>query len=219
MKAPSSNDKRLRLFGNSWLEKLTVISVGWFAVIWTGVLSWLAYSAWGTATWATALPLVGAGWLLFTGFEYALHRFAFHWKPKSDLMKQFVFIMHGNHHMQPTDKLRSLMPPVVSFPIALSVGALLGVAFDQASHWMVFGFLVGYVAYDLTHYGSHQWPMRGPLARRLKRHHMLHHFVSEDGNYAVTAPFWDRALGTQIKLGKRAKPAPRVIDEAIEPAE
>ncbi|MEM7688730.1 MAG: sterol desaturase family protein [Pseudomonadota bacterium] len=187
--------------------------------IWTTVLVWLGYSAWGSATWATALPLIGAGWLLLTGVEYSLHRWAFHWKPKSDLMKQVVFIMHGNHHMQPMDKMRSLMPPVVSFPIGIGVAALLEAAFGQASEWMLFGFLLGYVAYDLTHYGSHQWAMRGPIARRLKRHHMLHHFVSEDGNYAVTALFWDRLFRTDIKLGKRAKPARVILEEAPEPAE
>ena len=60
--------------------------------------------------------------------------------------------------------------------------------------------------------------MRGWLGQRLKRHHMLHHFVSEEGNYAVTGLFWDRVFGTKVTIAKR--PAGRAVTEdALEPAE
>lgn len=216
MKGPTSSDKRLRLFQNQWLELLTVISVRWFVAIWGVALPYLAYSAWGSVPALTALPLVGAGWLIFTMVEYCAHRFLFHWTPKSDWAAQVVFLIHGNHHLEPTDKLRSLMPPVVSFPIGVAVSAVLGALFGAASGWMLFGFVLGYVVYDLTHYASHQWPMRGWLGQKLKRHHMLHHFVSQEGNYAVTALFLDRLFGTRIITNKRARRAP---DSAAEPAE
>ena len=218
MKGPTSSDIRLRLFKNRWLELLTVISVRWFIAIWATVLPWLAYSAWGSAPLPAVIPLVGAGWLMFTVLEYTAHRFLFHWTPKSDWMAQVVFVIHGNHHVQPTDKLRSLMPPIISFPIGLAVASLMDIAFGSAGAWMLFGFVLGYVAYDLTHYASHQWPMRGWLGQKLKRHHMLHHFVSEEGNYAVTGLFWDRVFGTKVTIAKR--PAQRTrSEEALEPAE
>lgn len=225
MKAPSSSDKRLRLFRNQWLERFTVISVRWFIAIWACVLPWLAYSAWGSVSALAIVPLIGAGWLIFSMVEYCAHRFLFHWTPKNEWLAQAVFVIHGNHHIQPSDKLRSLMPPIVSFPIGLAAAGLLNAAFGAAGPWMLFGFVAGYVAYDLTHYGSHQWPMRGWLGQRLKRHHMMHHFVSEEGNFAVTALFWDRVLGTGITISKRAPgrgadTAPPVMaDEALEPAE
>ena len=221
MKGPTSSDKRLRLFENRWLEKLTVISVGWFVAIWSSVLVYLGVNAWGSATPLMAIPLVGAGWLLFTALEYALHRYVFHWTPKSDLLAQVVFVMHGNHHLQPTDKLRALMPPIVSFPIGLAVAALLDAAFGTAGDWMLFGFLLGYVAYDLTHYASHHAAMRGPLATVFKRHHMLHHFISENGNYAVTGLFWDRLFGTKIKASDQRtfRPSAAARVEGVEPAE
>ena len=218
MKGPTSSDIRLRLFKNRWLELLTVISVRWFIAIWATVLPWLAYSAWGSAPLPAVIPLVGAGWLMFTVLEYTAHRFLFHWIPKSDWMAQVVFIIHGNHHMQPMDKLRSLMPPIISFPIGLAVASLMDIAFGWAAAWMLFGFVLGYVAYDLTHYASHQWAMRGWLGQKLKRHHMLHHFVSEEGNYAVTGLFWDRVFGTKVTIAKRAAEG-KPTEEALEPAE
>ncbi|MEL7519075.1 MAG: sterol desaturase family protein [Pseudomonadota bacterium] len=227
MKSPTSSDKRLRLFENRWLETLTVISVGWFVAIWSGVLAWLGFSAWGSASALEGVALIGLGWLMFTMLEYTLHRFVFHWKPKSEMMAKVVFIMHGNHHVEPTDKLRSLMPPVVSFPIGFAVAALFDATMGTASGWAFFGFVMGYVAYDLTHYASHQWPMSSRLGQRFKRYHLKHHFIAEHGNYAVTGLFWDRVFGTQIKLGERRtsqEPKPlneRVLSdyEAVEPAE
>lgn len=209
MKSPTSSDKRLRLFENRWLEKLTVISVGWFLAIWTGVLAWLGYSAWGSVNFVTGTALIGLGWLTLTLFEYVLHRFVFHWTPKNDLLAHFVFLMHGNHHIQPSDKLRSLMPPIVSFPIGCAFAVLFGAVFGPFADWVLIGFLLGYVAYDLTHYAAHQWPMRGALGQKLKRHHMQHHFVREDGNFAVTALFWDSVFGTKITVRDRQNGAQR----------
>ena len=219
MKAPTSSDKRLQLFQNQWLEKLTVISVGWFVAIWSSVLVWLGVSAWGSTSLLASVLLIGAGWLVFTLVEYATHRFLFHWTPKTDLVARVVFVMHGNHHIQPMDKLRSLMPPIVSFPIGIAVWTLMEFALGSAAQWTFFGFVLGYIAYDLTHYASHQWPMRGRLGQRLKRHHMLHHFVSEEGNYAVTALFWDRVFGTHVQVGKRKKADQAASSAELEPAE
>ncbi len=223
MKGPTSSDKRLRLFENRWLELLTVISVSWFLAIWSIVLSVLAYRAWGTAPALAAVPLVAAGWLIFSFVEYVAHRYLFHWAAQSDWMARAVFVIHGNHHLQPADKLRSLMPPIVSFPIALAVWAVLNLIFGVWSAWMIFGFLVGYVAYDLTHYASHQWPMHGKIGQKFKRHHMLHHFISQDGNYAVTGLFWDRVFGTRVTIGRRPSASAQMSEnpeaEARAPAE
>lgn len=205
MKAPTSSDKRLRLFENRWLEKLTVISVGWFVAVWSVALCGLAFLAWGSAPAIAVVPLVIAGWLIFSLVEYTAHRYLFHWAAHGDTMKKVVFVMHGNHHIQPTDKLRSLMPPIVSFPIVAAFAVLLNAVFGQTGDWILVGFVLGYVAYDIVHYGSHHWPMRGRLGQQLKRHHMLHHFALEEGNYAVTALLWDRVFGTSVKIGKRSR--------------
>lgn len=195
MVAPSS---RLRLFENRWLEKLTMISAPTFIVFWAVGLPLIASVAWGSASLAVAMLLTAAGVVVWTLTEYGLHRFVFHWRPASSILAQLVFIIHGNHHAVPNDPLRNLMPPIVSLPIGgliwLAMLALVG----PAGSWMFFGFMTGYVAYDLVHFACHQWPMKGRLARMLKTHHMHHHHRHEDGNFAITGMLWDRLFRTRL---------------------
>ena len=196
---------RIKLFENRWLEKLTVISAPGFMALWTMGLPLIAWRAWlatGQATQTAgileAVLTCFAGILLWTLTEYALHRFLFHWEPASAVMEQFVFVMHGNHHDVPNDPLRNLMPPIVSLPVAGLVWAALVTLAGPAGNWLFLGWISGYVAYDLVHYACHQWPMKGRLARMLKTHHMRHHHLHEDGNYAITGMMWDRLFRTRI---------------------
>ncbi len=147
---------------------------------------------------AQLLALLAVGLVLWTLTEYVLHRFVFHWQPASALMEQFVFIMHGNHHAVPNDPLRNLMPPMVSLPVGGLVWAGLVALAGPAGNWLFLGWMSGYVAYDLVHYACHQWPMKGRLARMLKTHHMHHHHLREEGNFAITGMMWDRLFRTRV---------------------
>ena len=219
MKGPTSKEKRLVLFENPILEKFTLVSVGLFAVIWGVVLPLVAFAGWGEVPFLTAAALAICGVLGWSLFEYIAHRYLFHWDAKWLPARQLVFAVHGNHHIQPTDDLRNLMPPIVSLPVAGLIWALFyGVAGD-AGTWVVFGFLVGYVAYDLTHYACHQWKMRGRIGKIMKRHHMRHHFISEDGNFGVTTPLWDRVFRTQISGTSERGIAKKERELSVHPAE
>ncbi len=195
---PASKEKRLVLFENPMLEKFTLVSVGLFAAIWAAVLPLVAFAGWGRVSFLTAAVLAISGMLVWSVFEYIAHRYLFHWDPQWLPARQLVFAVHGNHHIQPMDDLRNLMPPIVSLPVAALIWGLFYGLAGHAGTWMFFGFLVGYVAYDLTHYACHQWKMRGRIGKIMKRHHMRHHFISEDGNFGVTTPFWDRVFRTRI---------------------
>ncbi|WP_245978708.1 sterol desaturase family protein [Aurantiacibacter xanthus] len=153
------------------------------------------------------LALVGLGLLVWTLFEYWAHRYLFHWEASWKPVQQLVFLIHGNHHEQPRDLLRNLMPPVVSVPVGLIVWALCFALVGHAGTWLFLGFMSGYVLYDLIHYACHQWPMRGRLGRMLKRHHMRHHFTDENGNFAITALFWDRLFATRVHGARRQQEA------------
>ena len=95
------------------------------------------------------------------------------------------------------------MPPVVSIPLAtlfygifrLFVGKILGL-----SAWvdaLFAGFGSGYLAYDLTHYATHHFPMRLPGLRFLKRYHMLHHYKTPNQRFGVSSPLWDIVFRTK----------------------
>jgi 4-hydroxysphinganine ceramide fatty acyl 2-hydroxylase len=190
---------RIRLFENRWLEKLTVMSAPTFIALWALGLPLIAWNAWGTASSAVAIPLLAAGLLLWTIAEYSLHRFVFHWKPVSTLMGQAVFVMHGNHHAVPNDPLRNLMPAIVSLPLGGLIWVAMAALLGPQGSWLFLGFMAGYVTYDLAHYACHQWPMKGRFARILKTHHMRHHHLNEDGNYAITGMGWDRLFRTGLR--------------------
>ena len=202
------HQSRIRLFESRWLERLTVISAPVFIALWAVGLPFIAWMAWGTATAGVAVGLIGAGVMLWTLTEYALHRFLFHWEAGSAPVEQLVFLMHGNHHAVPNDPLRNLMPPMVSVPVGGAIWAVMLWLIGDAGSWLFFGFMAGYVTYDLIHYACHQWPMKGRLARMLKTHHMRHHHAGQDGNYAITGMMWDRLFRTRIlSLKPRASAA------------
>lgn len=218
MKGSQNHGKRLKLFENAFLEKLTVVSVTWFIVIWSVLLPLIAVAGWGSVSPFAALGLVALGLLIWSLFEYCAHRFAFHWESDSPFIAAAVFVIHGNHHLQPRDLLRNLMPPIVSVPIGLCVWALFFLVAGHVGTWLFLGFMSGYVAYDLTHYACHQWPMRSALGQMLKRHHMRHHFTDDEGNFAITAIFWDRVFGSRISRVKPSEVA-ALRSEYLPPAE
>jgi sterol desaturase/sphingolipid hydroxylase (fatty acid hydroxylase superfamily) len=174
-----------------------------FAVSWALLLPMIAWIGWDSAKPAHAVALIAAGLFAWTLFEYAMHRFPFHFVSEQSVVSRLVFMMHGNHHEDPNDAMRNLMPLLVSIPIAALVWtgclALLG----APGTWLFLGWITGYVIYDTVHYACHQWPMRGPLGSALKRHHMRHHYIDETGNYAISAIFWDRVFGSRITSLKR----------------
>jgi len=192
------NPGRIRLFQNAFLERLTVISAIGFMALWAVLLPLIALAGMNSAPTLWALPLAVLGVVLWTVTEYALHRFVFHFEPRSALLKQVIFVIHGNHHADSNDPLRNLMPPIVSLPVCGAIWALSIWIFGPSGTWFLLGFMLGYVTYDLVHYACHQLPMKGRIARVLKTHHMRHHHLRARGNYAITGMIWDRIFATRI---------------------
>ena len=85
-----------------------------------------------------------------------MHRIVFHFEPEDGIGARLHWIIHGVHHDHPNDRMRLVMPPSVSVPLAivfyvlflLVLGGTVAPAFGA-------GFLVGYLIYDMTHYHVH----------------------------------------------------------------
>lgn len=158
--------------------------------------------------------LPAAGWILgglvfWSLTEYWLHRLVFHFEPDHPLGRRLHFIIHGVHHDHPNDRMRLVMPPSVSVPLAL----LFLIAFRAVlgpTAWLAFGggFLLGYLAYDMTHYHVHHHRPRTRLGRRLREQHMRHHFQDHDTGYGVSSPLWDHVFGTVPSPPRSARSAP-----------
>lgn len=144
-----------------------------------------------------ALGLVLGGVVIWTLVEYWLHRLVFHWEPDHPLGSRLHFIMHGVHHDHPNDRLRLVMPPAVSIPLAaVFLGAFL-LTFGPAAGYPLFaGFIVGYLAYDYTHYHVHHHVPRTKAGKRLREQHMRHHFQDHRYGYGVSSPLWDVVFRT-----------------------
>src|SRR3954452_20058699 len=74
--------------------------------------------------------MVVGGLFLWTLTEYWLHRLVFHWEPDNAFGRRMHFIIHGIHHDHPNDKMRLVMPPSVSVPLA---------ALFLLAYWLIFG--------------------------------------------------------------------------------
>jgi sterol desaturase/sphingolipid hydroxylase (fatty acid hydroxylase superfamily) len=147
---------------------------------------------------AGALALLALGGLaLWTLAEYWLHRKLFHWEPDNAIGRRMHFIIHGIHHDHPNDKLRLVMPPGASVPLAALFFGLFVLAFGTPHGFALFaGFLIGYLAYDYTHYWLHHFVPRSALGKRLREQHMRHHFQDHRFGFGVSSPLWDIVFGT-----------------------
>jgi sterol desaturase/sphingolipid hydroxylase (fatty acid hydroxylase superfamily) len=196
----------MRLFKSDFLEFFTHISPITVLVMWVPVAVFLLVYAALTAVgpgfpWHIPAGAV-AGLFLWTLAEYLLHRFLFHYQPRSPRVERIFFLFHGVHHAQPQAKTRLVMPLPVSIPLAaLFYGLFYGVlaVLLKAPQWvnpLMAGFIVGYLLYDMTHYATHHFPMRSGYAKYLKRHHMMHHYKDPTTRFGVSSPLWDWVFGT-----------------------
>lgn len=154
------------------------------------------------------------GVFFWTLAEYLLHRFVFHFHAKTKRLQRITYLFHGLHHEQPLCKTRLVMPPVVSLPLAALFFLLFYLVLVTALRiplWlypMFSGFVIGYLLYDMIHYGTHHFKVqRGPFYY-LKRYHMLHHFKAPQKRFGVSSPFWDLIFFTKPKTENNVKKEP-----------
>jgi len=201
------SDEPIRLFESDFLEFFTHIHPAVVAVIWLPVAAYFLIRAVQTVPPGTPplyIPVaLLLGLFIWTLAEYTLHRFVFHFKPRTSWQERLSFLFHGVHHAQPRSKTRLVMPPAVSLPLGmlfyslfyLIVGAVL-----DATHWLAplfAGFVLGYLLYDLSHYAMHHWRMQRGYFKIIRRHHMLHHAKTPNQRFGVSSPLWDHVFGTE----------------------
>ena len=157
----------------------------------------------GYSTWELALLVLG-GLAFWTLLEYWLHRLVFHWEPDHAFGRRVHFVIHGIHHDHPNDPLRLVMPPAASIPMAaIFLGLFVLVLGTPAAYPAFAGLIIGYLAYDYTHYHLHHHTPRTENGKRLREHHMRHHFQDHRNGYGVSSPFWDIVFRTH----RRRRPA------------
>jgi len=93
--------------------------------------------------------------------------------------------------------MRLVMPPSLSIPLALLFFFLFKWLIPDIYLWMFFAtFLVGYLFYDIGHYAMHHFNFKSGFFKKLKQHHMLHHYQDPDKGFGVSSPLWDLIIGS-----------------------
>jgi dihydroceramide fatty acyl 2-hydroxylase len=196
------------LFENRFLDFFSRIHPSVPAIIFGPVVAagiWLGadhgYSA------GKLVLLLAAGLFLWTLTEYWLHRLVFHWEPDHPIGARLHFVIHGVHHDHPNDRLRLVMPPGASVPLAALFLGLFVLVFGTPAAFPIFsGFIVGYLVYDYTHYHVHHHTPKTKLGKRLREQHMRHHFQDHRYGFGVSSPLWDLVFRTLPRRRRPDKP-------------
>jgi sterol desaturase/sphingolipid hydroxylase (fatty acid hydroxylase superfamily) len=145
-----------------------------------------------------------AGWLAWTFYEYAFHRWILH--SRSPVLWK---ALHRDHHAMKTmhDDEHRLMHPLVAVPMmaatALVLHAVHGPALAGVGYWF------GYLVYELIHFVHHDETLTAALMRfayfrRRTAFHHTHHFHNARANYGFTFELWDAVFGTLLDPGALA---------------
>lgn len=189
------------MFRVDWMEALSKVHFSVPLLLFVPVIAGCLWHA--PATGASAM-WYAYGLLVWTFTEYFLHRFIFHWTPPGKIGARLHFIFHGVHHDYPNDRLRLVMPPSVSIPLALFFFGIFRVILGAPTVFPFFaGFISGYLCYDMMHYAMHHLNLKYPFWQRIKQHHMLHHYQQPDKGFGVSSPLWDYIFGTTFLFKKR----------------
>lgn len=198
----SNSTESTRMFKNGVIEKLSKVHFSVPLLVYIPIIIYFGYQGFtveGLITINLILSLL-AGLLVWTLTEYVLHRFIFHYQPSSEWGKKLHFIFHGVHHDYPNDSLRLVLPPSVSIPLSILYYLLFSVTIPTAYLYSFFAaFLTGYLCYDMFHYAFHHGNFSNPILKKLKQHHMLHHYTDSDKGYGVTSILWDFIFRSELK--------------------
>jgi sterol desaturase/sphingolipid hydroxylase (fatty acid hydroxylase superfamily) len=144
------------------------------------------------------------GLFIWTITEYLLHRFIFHFELPGKIGRRIHFIFHGVHHDYPSDRLRLVMPPAVSIPLAALFFWLFSLVLSNGQLYSFFpGFITGYLFYDISHYAIHHFNFKGSVWKKIKQHHMLHHYSDPHKGYGVSSSIWDKIFHTDFPKKSR----------------
>jgi sterol desaturase/sphingolipid hydroxylase (fatty acid hydroxylase superfamily) len=192
------------MFKNDFLEGLSKIHFSVPLFIFVPAIALFIYKAIANDISASAfIVFFFFGIFVWTAAEYVLHRYLFHYVPKSEWGLRLHFIFHGVHHDYPRDSKRLVMVPSVSIPLAALFYFIFSLFLAKINLYAFFpGFILGYLAYDMTHYAIHHVNFKSPFWKKIKQHHMLHHYDDPSKGYGVSSVLWDKILDSDFPKKK-----------------
>jgi len=197
----SNRNESVRMFKSDFMEFFSHVHPATPLVLYLPVIVYMLYAAFFQSKLSilAVAALFPLGVLSWTLLEYIIHRYVFHYEPKSRLGKRLHFIVHGVHHDYPNDARRLVMPPSISIPLAIVFWVLFALTFGRFAPPISAGFGFGYVCYDSIHYAIHHFAMKRGVWSWLKQYHLRHHYKDDHAGYGVSSPLWDYVFRTTRK--------------------
>jgi 4-hydroxysphinganine ceramide fatty acyl 2-hydroxylase len=197
----SNSTESVRMFKSGLLEALSKVHFTVPLYIFVPIILFCIYQSFVYSIGVlTFIELFALGLFVWTFVEYIMHRFVFHYMPKDKPWALRIhFIFHGVHHDYPSDAKRLVLPPSVSIPLAAIFYFLFKAILPVNLIWGFFpGFILGYLIYDISHYAIHHFNFKGAFWKKIKQHHMLHHYQDPAKGYGVSSPLWDKVFGSDF---------------------
>src|SRR5437773_9099057 len=150
----SKKNETVRMFESDFVEFFSRVHPATPLVLYMPVVSYMLYVSLSQRKLSilavAALFLLGV--LLWTLIEYLIHRYIFHYEPKTHLGKRLHYIIHGVHHDYPNDSRRLVMPPSISIPLAFLFYGLFLLIFRSLVPGLFAVLVFGYVWYVMFHF-------------------------------------------------------------------
>jgi sterol desaturase/sphingolipid hydroxylase (fatty acid hydroxylase superfamily) len=197
----SKKNETVRMFESDFIEFFSRVHPAIPLLLYVPVIAYMFY----VSLWHQKLSILAVGGLfllgvlLWTLLEYLIHRYIFHYEPKTHLGKRLHYIVHGVHHDYPNDARRLVMPPSISIPLAFLFYGLFLLIFGRLASTVFAGLVFGYVCYDMLHYATHHFSMKRGLWLWLKQYHLRHHYKDDHVGYGISSPLWDYVFRTTRK--------------------
>ena len=203
----SNKNETVRMFESDFMEFFSHVHPATPIVIYLPVIAFMLYraSVYGLLSLQAVAGMLVLGALLWTLLEYVIHRYFFHYQPKSGWGKRIHFMMHGVHHDYPQDATRLVMPPILSIPLVLFFYLLIAVISGRFAPAIFAGLVLGYVCYDSIHYATHHIALNGRIGLWLKQYHLRHHYKDDAAGFGVSSPLWDYVFGTTRKDSEESR--------------
>jgi sterol desaturase/sphingolipid hydroxylase (fatty acid hydroxylase superfamily) len=139
------------------------------------------------------------GMLLWTLLEYLIHRYIFHYEPKTRVGNGSTTSFTACITIIQTTGRRLVMPPSISVPLAFLFYGMFLLIFGRFASSAFAGLVFGYVCYDMLHYATHHFPMKRGVLLWLKQYHLRHHYKDDHVGYGISSPLWDYVFRTTRK--------------------
>lgn len=197
----SNKNETVRMFQSNFMEFFSHVHPATPVLLYGPMIALMLYLAFvqKQLSFLAVLGFFVIGVLIWTLLEYVIHRYVFHYEPKTRVGKLLHFIMHGVHHDYPNDATRLVMPPIISIPLAVVFYVVFILTLGRFAPAALAGFGFGYVCYDTIHYATHHFAMKRGIWRWLKQYHLRHHYQDDHAGYGVSTPLWDYVFKTTRK--------------------